>query len=134
MLRAVIRYAKGLQDGNNVDVVRDAISLPGLAKQILLQHIPHRSLYYIDDQSIYSLINDNEVGGQSLIFTRRNDEEHPHVKGYDANSLYIYCLGEGQFTGKPILYESVTDDNDVLIRRRLHRRYPGSTHLTSRKA
>ena len=43
-LLAVIRYAKGLQTVNNVDVVRDAISLPGLAKQILRQHIPHRSL------------------------------------------------------------------------------------------
>ena len=131
-LRAVIQYAKGLQDVNNVDVVRDAISLPGLAKQILRQHIPHRSLYYIDDQSIYSTIKDNEVGGQSIIFTRKNDEDHPHVKGFDANSLYLYCLGEGQFTGKPIVYESVIDDTDVLIRRRLYRRFPGSKHLTSK--
>ena len=131
-LGAVMCYTTGLQDGNNVDVVRDAISLPGLAKQILRQHIPHRSLYYIDDSSIYSLIKDNEVGGQSIIFTRRNDEDHPNVKGFDANSLYLYCLGEGQFTGRPILYESVTDDNDMLIRRRLYRRYPGSKHLTSK--
>ena len=131
-LEAVIRYTKELQHGNNVDVVRDAISLPGLAKQILRQHIPHRSLYYIDDPSIYSLIKDNEVGGQSIIFTRKNDEDHPYVKGFDANSLYLYCLGEGQFTGRPILYESVTDDNDVLIRRRPHRRYPGSKHVTSK--
>ena len=131
-LHAVIRYTKGLQDGNNVDVVRDAISLPGLAKQILRHHIPHRSLYYIDDQSIYSIIKDNEVGGQSIIFTRKNDEDHPHVKGFDANSLYLYCLGEGQFTGRPILYESVSDDTDVLIRRRLYRRFPGSKHLTSK--
>ena len=131
-LRAVIRYTSGLQQTNNVDVVRDAISLPGLAKQILRQHIPHRSLFYIDDPSIYSLIKDNEVGGQSIIFTRRNDEDHPHVKGFDANSLYLYCLGEGQFTGRPILYESVADDSDVLIRRRLHRRYPGSKHVISK--
>ena len=88
-------------------------------------------MYYIDDQSIYSTIKDNEVGGQSIIFTRKNDEDHPHVKGFDANSLYLYCLGEGQFTGRPILYESVIDDTDVLIRRRLYGRFPGSKHLTS---
>ena len=89
-------------------------------------------MYYIDDQSIYSIIKDNKVGGQSIIFTRKNDEDNPHVKGFDANSLYLYCLGEGQFTGRPILYEWVIDDTDVLIRRRLYRRFPGSKHLTSK--
>ena len=112
-----------------VVVVRDAISLPGLAKQILMKHVPHRSLYYIDDPSVYSTIKRNEVGGQSIISTRKNGPEHPYVKGFDAISLYLYCLGEGQFTGKPIIYDAMSD---FMMSRRPMKRYPGCKHLTSK--
>ena len=102
-----------------VDMVRDAISLPGLAKQILLKHVPHRSLYYIDSPFVYSTIRRNEVGGQSIIFTRKNDpERHPYIKGFDANSLYLYCLGEGQYTGKPTVYDEVSEFACGLMYRR----------------
>ena len=102
-----------------VDMVRDAISLPGLAKQILLKHVPHRSLYYIDSPFVYSTIRRNEVGGQSIIFTRKNDpERHPYIKGFDANSLYLYCLGEGQYTGKPTVYDEVSEFACGLMHRR----------------
>ena len=127
-LIGVCNYAKEMRS-KQVDVVRDAISLPGLAKQILMKHVPHRSLYYIDDPSVYSTIKRNEVGGQSIIFTRKNGPEHPYVKGFDANSLYLYCLGEGQFTGKPIIYDALSD---FMMSRRPMRRFPGYKHLTSK--
>ena len=92
-LVGVCNYAKEMRT-KQVDVVRDGISLPGLAKQILVKHVPHRSLYYIDNPELYSTIRRNEVGGQSIIFTRRNGTQHPYVVGFDANSLYLYCLGE----------------------------------------
>ena len=47
----------------------------------------------------------------------------------DANSLYLYCLGEVQFTGKPIIYNA---KSDFLMSRRPMRRYPGYKHLTSK--
>ena len=128
-LVGVCNYAKEIRN-KKVDVVRDAISFPGLAKQILLKHVPHRSLYYIDDPFVYSTIKRSEVGGQSIIFTRKNGPEHPFVKGFDANSLYLYCLGEGQFTGKPIIYDAV--DDEILIRRKMNRRCPGCKHLTNK--
>ena len=84
-------------------VVRDGISLLGLAKQIVDKHIPYRFLYYIE--SVYSLIRENKVGGKSIIFTRRNGPDHPYTKGYDANSLYLHCLGEGEFTECPVIYD-----------------------------
>ena len=127
-LIGVCNYAKEMRS-KQVDVVRDAISLPGLAKQILMKHVPHRSLYYIDDPSVYSTIKRNEVGGQSIIFTRKNGPEHPYVKGFDANSLYLYCLGEGQFTGKPVIYDAL---NDFMMSRRPMRRFPGYKHVTSK--
>ena len=107
-LIGVCNYTKEMRS-KNVDVVRDAISLPGLAKQIWMKHVPHRLLYYIDVPSVYSTIKRNEVGGQSIIFTKNNGPKHPYVKGFDANSLYLYCLGEGQFTGKPIIYDALSD-------------------------
>ena len=127
-LIGVCNYAKEMRN-KQVDVVRDAISLPWLAKQILMKHVPHRSLYYIDDPSVFSTIKRNEVGGQSIIFTRKNGPEHPYVKGFDANSLYLYCLGEGQFTGKPIIYDALSD---FMMSRRPMRRVPGYKHLTSK--
>ena len=87
-----------------VDVIGDAISFPGLAKQIFMKHVPHRLLYYINDLDVNSTIRQNEVGGQSIIFTRKIGPKHLYVKGFDLNSLYLYCLGEGQFTGKPIIF------------------------------
>ena len=127
-LIGVCNYVKEMRN-KKVDVVRDAISLPGLAKQILMKHVPHRSLYYIDDPAVFTTIKRNEVGGQSIIFTRKNGPEHPYVKGFDANSLYLYCLGEGQFTGKPVIYDAVSD---FMMSRRPMRRFPGCKHLTSK--
>ena len=103
LLEAVLAYSTQLRE-RGVDMVRDGISLPGLAKHILLSYVPARTLHYISSPYIYEEIRRNEVGGQSIIFTRRNDDDHPYVKGFDANSLYLYCLGEGQFVGKPIIY------------------------------
>ena len=114
-LEAVIVYSRQLQS-RGVDMVRDAISLPGLAKHILLSHVPPRTLHYIDNPFVYNKIRRNEVGGQSIIFTRRNDAAHPYVKGYDANSLYLYCLGEPQFVGSPVIYKEMVGLSTMLRR------------------
>ena len=129
-LVGVCNYAKEMRT-KKVDVVRDGISLPGLAKQILMKHVPHRSLYYIDNPELYSTIRQNEVGGQSIIVTRRHGSQHPYIKGFDANSLYLYCLGEGQYTGQPIIYKSVDTDRFLMCRMPM-RRHPGYKHLSNK--
>ena len=98
-LKAVEIYSQSLR-AEGVDMKRDGISLPGLAKQILRNYVDYKTLYHIDNPFVYHTIHESKVGGQSIIFTRRNDEDHPYIKGFDANSLYLHCLGEGQFTGK----------------------------------
>ena len=105
-LVATLNYARQLQE-KNVDMFRDGISLPGLAKQILSKHIPPNTMYYIDDPTIFKSIKDSEVGGQSIIFTRSTTEKHPYVIGYDANSLYLHCLGQAHFIKKPIVYDNI---------------------------
>ena len=122
-LSAVCNYAKEMRD-NKVDLVRDAISLPGLAKGILHKHIRPKSLYHIDDPYIYSTIHSSEVGGQSIIFTRKNSEKHPFIKGFDANSLSLYCLGEGQFTSRCIVYKNLIG----CYFRRQHRKWEKNSH------
>ena len=114
-----------------MDVVRDGISLPGIAKQSLMKHVPHRPLYYIDNPEIYSTIRRNEVGGQLIIFIRKNSPQHPYIKGFDANSLYLYCLGEGQYTGQPITYKGMDTDRLLMMRIPM-RRHPGYKHLSNK--
>ena len=91
-------------------MARDGISLPGLVKQILRSYVDYKTLYHIDNPFVYHTIHKSEVGGQSIIFTRKNDDDHPFIKGFDANSLYLHCLGERQFTGKCIVYKTYVGD------------------------
>ena len=118
-LIAVKNYTVQFRD-RGVDMYRDAISLPGVAKHILSKYIAGDEMYYIDNSSLYNRIRYSEVGGQSIVFTRRNNEDYPYVKGYDANSLYLHCLGEGQFVGRPVVYTSPGGDVcSILLRESL---------------
>ncbi len=49
-----------------------------------------------------ALYREVKFGGQSNIFKQRNTL--PYIKGYDANSLYLYCLNEDHFIGPPELF------------------------------
>ena len=108
-LSSIERYPTSIQS-EGVDMMRDGISLPVLAKQMLRSYVGYTSLYHIDSSFVYHTIHKSEVGGQSIIFTRQNDEQHPYIKGFDANCLYLYCLGEGQFTGRCIVYRPYAVD------------------------
>ena len=103
-LIATLNYSQQLQE-KNVDMFRDGISLPGLAKKILSKHIPPNTMYYLDDPDIFRSIRDSEVGGQSIIFTRSTTEEHPYTIGYDANSLYLWGVGQEHFINQ--LYSTI---------------------------
>ena len=108
-LVAVKNYTLQFKD-RGVDMYRDAISLPGFAKHILSKYIGRDEMYFIDNSSLYNRIRYREVGGQSIVFTRRNNDDFLFVKGYDATSLYLHCLGEGQFVGRPVVYTSPGGD------------------------
>ena len=114
-------------------MLRDAISLPGVAKHILSSYIQSETLYYIENKQLYDGIHMSEVGGQSIVFTRQNTDKFPYVHGYDANSLYLYCLGEGQYCGKPITYTQYSEHgrkSTFLVRETV--KTPGATGHTRR--
>jgi len=108
-LSATIAYSKEFLLKYDIDMLRDAISLPGVAKHILSSYIQSETLYYIENKQLYDGIHMSEVGGQSIVFTRQNTDKFPYVHGYDANSLYLYCLGEGQYCGEPITYTQYSE-------------------------
>ena len=53
-----------------VDMYRDAIVLPEVAKHILSKCRGPDEMYFIDNSSLYKCIRYSEVGGQSIVFTR----------------------------------------------------------------
>ncbi|XP_065055574.1 uncharacterized protein LOC135684098 [Rhopilema esculentum] len=105
----------------------NGISLPGLAKKILSRYMYKGSMYYLNDMEIINIVKQSEVGGQSIIFTRENSKKHPYIVGYDSNSLYLWCLGEGQFVGKPSLYVNPGIPN-FLIRKSTDFTYNYTSH------
>ena len=64
------KYAEAMRE-SDVDLSRDAISLPGLAKIFLHKYLPEKTFYYIDNPMVYSEIQKAEVGGKSIIFTKK---------------------------------------------------------------
>ena len=85
------------------------------------------SMYYLNDMEIINIVKQSEVGGQSIIFTRENSKDHPYIVGYDSNSLYLWCLGEGQYVGKPSLYVNPGIPN-FLIRKSTDFTYNCTSH------
>eukprot|EP00794_Sanderia_malayensis_P016523 gene16523-biopygen12200 len=124
-LRSVENYALQLRE-KGVDKFRDGISLPGLAKAILSHTIPPNTFHYIDNAELYRRVYKSEVGGQSIIFKRIN--ELPHVKGYDANALYLHSMCEPQYVGRPVVYRQVA--GSVMVRTEMP---PSSMRLTEER-
>jgi len=137
MLQALDRQA-GLYKTKNIDMLKDAVSLPGLAVHWLFNELPplsppgtevadgdlHKSirqsqpvmLLREEDAPLYQLLKANTVGGPSIVFHRKHvagetrlreavygkSAELCHrVVGYDANALYLYCIGQEMPTGTP---------------------------------
>jgi hypothetical protein len=98
----------------NIDIFKDTISVPGIARKMLYQAAKNYnasfSLINKDDSDLYYLIMNNIVGGPSIIFNRfhkknetfiRNNENFPckTIIGYDANSLYLWAINQKMPTG-----------------------------------
>ena len=73
-LVAVKKYTLQVKD-RGVDMYRDAISLPRVAKHVLSKYIGRDEMYFIGKSSLYNRIRYSEVGGQSIVFTRRNNDD-----------------------------------------------------------
>jgi len=92
----------------NIDIFKIAISAPGIARRMLFQTAKKAcanfALFDNHNRDLHQMFKDNVIGGPSIIFTRyhkshesfiRNgDEWCEKVVGYDANALYLECIGK----------------------------------------
>ena len=108
----------------NIDMLKDAISLPGLAFRFVMGFLRNQRLHLssFHTEDLYNLFKDNMVGGPAIIFHRyaeanktfvRDNREKPVQKivGYDANALYLWALTQPMPVG---LYTTWTLSEDKL--------------------
>ena len=101
----------------NIDLFKTSISAPGVARQLLHESSNNRQAYFSlldqNQEDIYKIFKLNLSGGPSIIFKRHlevgvtpirgNKDKMPKkVIGEDCASLYLYCIGLEQPTGRII--------------------------------
>ena len=92
-----------------IDLFKIAIYVPGIARSWLYkeakQHNAYFSLIAEEDDDLHHTLKQNLVGGYSGIFTRKHVVDETRLRhadgeicqsivGYDANSLYLRCIGQ----------------------------------------
>ena len=101
----------------NIDLFKTSISAPGVARQLLHESSNNRQAYFSlldqNQEDIYKIFKLNLSVGPSIIFKRHlevgvtpirgNKDKMPKkVIGEDCASLYLYCIGLEQPTGRII--------------------------------
>jgi hypothetical protein len=104
-----------------VDLFKETISVPGVARKLLFREARKQkavfSLPNKDNEDLFHCINDNIVGGPSIVFNRfhkkdetfiRNDLKIPCKKiiGFDANALYLWSFDQKMPVGSFIRRKS----------------------------
>jgi hypothetical protein len=92
-----------------IDIFKESISIPGIARKMIFQAAQKKKVSFslIDNHNsdLHFLISRNLVGGPAIIFNRfhkknetfiRNNKDFPckSIIGYDANSLYLWAIGQ----------------------------------------
>ena len=98
------------EKNNRLDIFKDAVSLPGLTQKYLFARLGEDYFVGFDSPSIiFHRYQERDV---TLI-----KEKHvcKTVKGFDANSLYLYCLGQLMPTG----YYTVQEEEKGTKKRRV---------------
>lgn len=116
MLKAIEKQVEFYQS-LGLDMLKDAISVPGLTLRYLYKTFPHNTFFSIineKNKDLHDLMKDQTTGGPAIVFHRyhmrnetfiRGHKKHPvqSVKGYDCNSLYLHALSQFPMpTGNPI--------------------------------
>ena len=105
-----------------IDVFKTAISVPGIARQMLFRTAREQqanfALFDSNNADLYHTIKANIVGGPSIIFTRhhcagktciRGQKPCRAILGFDANALYLQAIGEPMPVGPFIRRLAVND-------------------------
>ena len=110
-VKAVNKMIMNERENNKLDMLKDSVSLPGLTQKYLFMNLPS-SDYFVgfgqEHKHLVKLFRENVIGGPSIIFHRYHERDVTLIKGkhlckmvigYDANSLYLYCMGKLMPTG-----------------------------------
>ena len=96
---------------NQIDLFKDTISLPNLARKELFKCSSSVfPLFDFESQDLYRTVQQNIVGGPSIIFKREALANETCIRGnanvvgkrilgHDANGLYAYCIAQSMPTG-----------------------------------
>ena len=116
-VEAVDKMITNERDNNKLDMFKDFVSLPGLTQKYLFMNLSPGE-YFVgfgkEHKHLTKVLRDNIVGGPSIIFHRYHEKDVTLIKGkypckkiigYDANTLYLYCLGQLMPTGYYTLQE-----------------------------
>ena len=99
-----------------VDMFKTAFSVPGIARQLLYKCAEKNDAKFAlcdrKNKDLYFTIQDNLVGGPSIIFNRKLTSGETKIRGgekivkriigYDANALYLHCFSLDFPTGQPV--------------------------------
>ena len=105
---------------NKLDMFKESISLPGLTQRYMFMNLEDD--YFVgfakEHKHLSKLLKNNIVGGPSIIFHRYHERDVTYIKdkhlckkiiGFDANSLYLWCLAQKMPTGFYQLMEKKTN-------------------------
>ncbi|GMF66367.1 unnamed protein product [Phytophthora lilii] len=112
-----INNLRGHEDGNilitcsSCNIARKDMNIKAFRRQKLLEYNGDRLIHSIDEaqSEVYRLMETNITGGPSIIFNRfakadmtriRGGKMCKKVIGYDANALYLWCLGQDMPCGR----------------------------------
>jgi len=127
---------KSFYTERGIDILKDAVSLPGVSLHYLLRGAIERGAdLYSPSKEAYEMLKGAVVGGPSLVFTRRHEAgvtrirshqfEEPRlckkILGYDASALYLSTMLREMPRGKEKVVHYSDDRQaeaaEVLIRR-----------------
>ena len=106
---------RGFYSNKGIDILKDAVSLPGVSLHYLLRGALERSEeFWSPSSEAYYLLKKGMVGGPSIVFKRHHEagvtKIRPHrvktpktcakIVGYDANALYLSAMARDMPGGK----------------------------------
>jgi hypothetical protein len=109
-VEATLKLSQFFKD-NRLDIHKDGISISGLSLKYLWQLKDKTSDFHLfkGNEELYYKYRENLVGGPSIVFNHYQEKDNTKIRGnkfckaitgYDANALYLYCIGQDQLVGE----------------------------------
>ena len=117
-VEAVEKMVANEKSANGLDMFKISAILPGLTERYLFSKLDDKIDYFVgfakEHKHLAKMMRENIVGGPSIIFHRYQERDKTLIKGknvckkvigFDANSLYPYCMAKEMPTGYYTLQE-----------------------------